>query len=177
MTKNSIPWVKKQSITIVPVGAVGSEPEALRNILEAFNWRVDIIWIASRKEFMKVLDGTIKTADYVVIPNHGCDKGIIVPDEEYVTPEDIAEVGKLAGKTIISTGCTTGRKVYGDAFIKKAKAKAYIAPIEYPAGNSALMFVARLFYELSNKKSLRTAVSVARKLDKETARFGTFQKT
>ena len=176
--KHVVPWVKKQSITIVAVSDVGNEPHALRNVLEAFNYRVDIIWVGSRKEFIKILDGTIKTANYVILSTHGVDEGITIPDEDEISPSEIAEKGKLSGKVILNTGCTTGKKVYGDAFIKGAKAKAYIASTGAPSLPDVLIFTAHLFGELHNlkKKPLKAAVKKARDYNKGTAMFKIFTK-
>ena len=65
--KYVVPWVKKESVTIVVVGSGGKEADSIRSILEELNYRVDTLLIGSRKEFIETLKGTISTADFVIL--------------------------------------------------------------------------------------------------------------
>lgn len=173
--KHIVPWVKKKSVTIVSVGDAGNEWEAVRSVLEWFNYRVDTLLIGSRKEFMEMLKGTIKTSEYIILSVHG-DEGITMVGEDLVVPDDITKHAKLNGKIVINLGCNTGSKTFINAF-KKATVKAYVAPVGHP-GSGAALFAIHLFYYLQPqlKQSLRTAVRKARAFDEEGTMFKLFEK-
>lgn len=162
-----VPFVQKDPISIVATEA--SEAYALRGVLEYFNYRVDLILIGSRTEFIKVLAGDIKTERMLIFAVHGTKEGIHITNEDSVTERDIVSSVQLEGKSVISLGCETGRSEYADAF-KKGGVQIYIAPVGYPEGNASLMFVMRLFYELKNGTAIVDAVAAAI-IDKETKMF------
>lgn len=166
-----IPWIKKESVTIVVLGNTGNEPHAVRSVLEWFNYRVDTIWAGSREEFMRVIQGDITTADTLIISAHGEDGEILAPDEPNITIKDIGG-GHVNGKTIINLGCTTGSEKMAEAF-RQAGANHYIAPSDYIEGNSTLVFVMHVFYELSMNKeaSIESAVTKAKAFDEQSDIF------
>ncbi len=163
-----IPYVAKIKASIVATGA--AEGNALRAALEYFGYRVDLVLIGSRAEFMKILSGKTDTEKLLVFAVHGVAEGIHMQDESPVTPEDIAEHAKLDGKTVLNLGCDTGRETYRKAF-KKAGTEYYVAPDGYPHGNGSLLFAIRFFYELYLGKSAPESVRLASPSDKETAMF------
>lgn len=175
-TKSKIPWIKKQSATIVAVGDTGQEPSAIRSILEWLNYRVDILWIGSRAEFVAFLNGEINTSEYVILSIHGGKKGILMPNEKEITSKDISK-SKLNGKTIISLGCNTATKEFADAFIKGAQSAVYIAPTDYIWGGVTPVFISCMFFEIqrgNNRKSIKESFNSAKKAIKEAKSFRLF---
>jgi hypothetical protein len=170
-----VPLVLQEPLSIIALGDTGTEPMALRGVLEAFNYRVEIHWVGSRKQFIAILRGDIPTHPYVVLSAHGDERGILVPDEAPVGADELAEVVHLPDRVLLSLACRTG----GDAFAKAFLAggcHAYIAASEEMEASSALLFAIHLFYFLSptHRRPLREAVGEARKHDAQCARFSLY---
>lgn len=163
-----IPYIPKERGTIVATEA--AEANAIRAVLEYIGYRIDTILVGSRAEFMKILSGEVLTESIIILVVHGIKEGIHMENENPITPSDITAIAKLADKLIVNLGCDTGRDEYRKAFANSG-VKNYIAPNGYPDGNSALMFVIRLFYELKKGTSVIDATTEAASLDKETAMF------
>lgn len=70
----------RQPVSIVVVGNTANEAQAIRAVLEVLDFQVEIHWIGSRREFLKVLSGEIKTHEYVVL---SC--------QDYIAPSDYIE--------------------------------------------------------------------------------------
>lgn len=166
----TVPLVEKTPISIVALSN-DNEAQALRAVLEGFNYRVDLLWIGSKAEFIEMLKGKIYTHPILVLSCHGVKEGIYVPNEPPISPKDIAENAHVENKLIMNLGCEGWRKSYCEAFLKDGKAKTYIAAEGYPEGKSALMFAIRFFYELAMKKDLGQSFEKATSLDKETELF------
>lgn len=76
---------------------------------------------------------------------------------------------------MIATGCTLGEEKLAKAFLE-CGCHSYIAPTDYIDGNSALMFVIRLMYEMiNNKKHQQEAFEIAKSIDGETSVYQLFE--
>lgn len=163
-----VPLVLKDTVSIVAIGDTGLEPMALRTMLEAFNFRVDIHWVGSRKEAVEILRGSIPTFfPYIILSCHGDPTNggcILVPDEPPLTIADLASIVHLPERVVLNLGCATGTEAFAAAFFKGG-CVAYIAPADYVEGNAAIFFAIHLFYFLAQKKSLREAVELSRAHD------------
>lgn len=124
--------------------------------------------------------------DTIVLCFHGEEGQLIMPElEESVYepgepkgnfgPEEIRRFARLAGKTVISTGCSAGNVETAQAFLDSG-CEIYIGPNDYPDGNDALMFVLRLFYDLiQNNRSVKEAFQNAKSLDAEMDMFQLYE--
>ena|ERR1700756_5926727 len=89
---HEVPYVPKKAVTIVVVGD-SFEANALRAVLENFNYRVAMHWVGSRKEFLMLLDGRIPISDeMIVLSCHGIEQGIDVPGEQPVGPRKLVQL-------------------------------------------------------------------------------------
>jgi hypothetical protein len=167
---HEVPYVLKKTVTIIVVGD-SFEANALRAVLENFNFRVTVHWVGSRKELLMLLDGTISIADELILLScHGIEKGIEVPGEEPLGPQELGQVAKVPNKTVINLGCKTGSPDFQQAF-KQAGAAHYIAPDDYPEGSAAMVFAVNLFYFIKVGRSLQEAVMQASSTDEEAGQF------
>lgn len=177
-TYHEAPFVPKTPLSLIVLEWSGLESTALRGMLEYFNYRVDTHWIGSRKEFIEILKGNIPTADFLILSCHGDEKeGMYTcPDEKPLLPDEIRKASKLKNKTILSLGCATGTDEFAAAFLDTGSS-AYIAPKDYPFGNSSLLFAIHLCYQVSqHKKPLAEAFEMAKKYEKESSMFQLWQK-
>lgn len=170
-----------KKVLVVAFDNVGTEPIAIRQVLESFVFLVLMKYVGRPKDFIDVLENKIDfDSDYIILSCHGEEGKIIMPtlahdvyllDEpkENFSSKEIEKHFKLAGKTIINLGCTTGTSPLMDVFSKNNN--IYIAPKDYIEGNSVLFFVVRLFYSLSQNKTLKEAFEESRKYDEETSLF------
>jgi hypothetical protein len=166
---HDVPFLAKEDVTIISVSDV-IEATAIRTLLEGFNYRVTVHWVGSRKELLMLLDGSIGTDGTIVLSCHGVDAGIYVPGEAPLGAEEVQEVSRLEGKTVISLGCLTGSPAFATAF-KTAGVAHYAAPTDSPEGRAALNFASNLFFLLAAGRSVEDAVSRAAMFDPETAQF------
>ena len=169
-----------QTVLIAVIGNVGNEPEALRQALESFGFSVVMNWIGRPRDLTDLLEGLFPIPfDYLIFSCHGENGAIIMPalDERIYFPNEhrgnfpaaeIARSMKLAGKTIINSGCTTGSKEMCNVFSQN---NVYIAPNDYVEGNAAVFFIIHLFYELAKGKPLCESFEQTRKTDEETQLF------
>lgn len=171
-----------KNVLIVNFGNTGNEPEALRQILESFDYCVFMKHIGRPNDFIDVLKGRFPIdPDCIILSCHGKNGNISMPvlaDEVYEKKEprgdfsckEINKYNTLHGKLIISLGCATGEGETAAAFSKNGN--TYIAPGGYIDGKSALFFTVRFFYEISrNKKSIDDAYISASETDSETELF------
>lgn len=171
-----------KNILIVAFGDTGNEPEAIRQVLEGFNYFVTVKYIGRPNDFIDVLNNKLPFCfDCMILSCHGENGNIIMP----VLSNDIYEKGEpksnfsheeincynhLHEKLIVNLGCTTGYNEMAIAFSKTNN--TYIAPHDYIEGNSALFFVIKFFYEMTqNKKSVYDAYISSKETDKETKLF------
>lgn len=170
-----------QTILIVNLNDTGGETEALRQMLERFNYFVCVRNIGRPNDFIEVLeDKTPINPDFVIISCHGEDGKIHMPvlaDFVYTENEpkkdfssnEIELYLRLSGKTIINLGCATGIGKLAEVFSKN---NVYIAPNDYIEANAALFFTIRLFYELTSRNcNIKDAYISARNTDDETKQF------
>ena len=163
----------------------GTEPEALRQILESFGCLVLTQYIGRPNDFISVLSGMdCFNPDVAILSGHGENGTFIMPvlaSSVYTEDEpkgnfSSAEIGqylKLTGKTIISTCCTTGTADLAAVFSKE---NDYLAPADYIEGNAVLLFMVDFFYQIIQRNlSVEDAWNHARSLDEETARFAFYK--
>ena len=170
-------------VLIVDMCDTGGEREAIRQSLERFGYTVLVKPVGRPQDFIDILQGDLLfDADFVIFSCHGENGKIIMPTlaEHVYYPdeprgdfgaEEIEKYCNLKGKVIICTGCATGRKSLADAFSRK---NTYIAPTDYIEGDSVLMFIIRMFYELKNRKDLSSAFETAREMDSETELYALY---
>lgn len=172
-----VPLVLKETVSIVVIGNTGLEPDALRTVLESFNYRVEIHWVGSRAEAIEILKGNLPTFNHLILSCHGEpeDDAILVPDEPPIQSPELSEIVHLPGKLVLNLGCGLGTDKMADAFLKNG-AEAYIAATDYVDGNSAIFFAIHLYYfmALPNRKSLAEAVELSRLHDAECGLFKLF---
>lgn len=135
------------------------ETVALRGVLEYFSLVVSTHWIGNKKQFTDLLGGVQSVDDFVVIASHG-DNGIfLLPTEESVRFDELHV--HLPGRTVISTGCSTGdaaeRFMHGEC-------AAYIAPSGYPEGKDAVHFVTTFFWHFLKNGQTNDAFAGAAQL-------------
>jgi hypothetical protein len=169
-----VPYICKKQITLVVIGFVGKEAEALRSTLEYYNYRVDTHWIGSKKELRMILSGEIKSHGIIVISCHGSSDGILVDGEPPLTAKDILMNSDLENKTILSTGCQTGKYDISKAIIDRG-ASAYIAPIADIDGDASLLFINHFFYFMNEEESIRQAYQKAHSFDDKSRTFKIYE--
>jgi len=166
---NDVSHAQKKPVSIVAVDT-GQEASALRSVFEWFGYRVDVIWVGSREEFMKIISGNIETNDLVVLSVHGVEDGIAIPDGKAVTSDELAESAELHGKTVLNLGCNTGSDIYVSTF-QQAGVEYYIAPDDYPEGNATLLFAIHFCYRLQQGMSVPEAAEEARSYSEKSESF------
>lgn len=164
------------------------EVQAIRAALEYFGARVFTYWVGRPKDLIDILSGEdlYPSTDTIVLCFHGEEGQLIMPElEESIYepgepkgnfgPEEIRKFARLAGKTVIGTGCSVGKLETAQAFLDSG-CETYIGPNDYPDGNDALMFVLRLFYDLiQNKRGVKEAFQIAKSLDTEMEMFQLYE--
>lgn len=174
------------TVLIAAVDGTGSEAEALRQALEVFGFFVATKYVARPRDMVAILEDRLPIhADYLIISCHGENGAIVMPQlgENIYEPDETrgnfssAEIDhycKLSGKTILNLGCTTGQADISNVF---ARNNQYIAPTDYVAGNSALCFAVRFFYEIAqNGHTVYDAWQLAANTDAETECFAYYSK-
>jgi hypothetical protein len=139
-----IPYVPKRNVTLIAI-ADPLEATAVRAVLEGLNYRTTSHWVGSRAEAIKLLTGEIPTDQVVIVSCHGDEHGILLPDEDPITPGDVRDHACLEGKTVVNLGCCTGSDDLSAAF-RAAGTTSYVAPVDSPDGAAALAFVSNLFF-------------------------------
>ena len=164
------------------------EVQAIRAALEYFGARVFTYWIGRPNDLIDVLSGNdlYPNTNTIILCFHGEEGRLIMPELEesvyeqgepkgHFGPEKIRRFARLAGKTVIGTGCSAGNSETAQAFLDSG-CEIYIGPNDYPDGNDALMFVLRLFYDLiQNNRSVKEAFQNAKSLDAEMDMFQLYE--
>lgn len=157
--------------TTVDVVDIESWPEgdALRAALDLFNVLVRRFLIGQARHLLSLLSGDEPTGNYVILACHGVDGGIVLPElaEQFeamqpvhrlLTPAALRDRVHLPERVVISTGCGTGNPELAGAFLDGG-CTAYIAPTGGPYGNSVMVAIALLFYELMRGRTLSESMS------------------
>jgi hypothetical protein len=108
------------------------------------------------------------TSPYVILACHGDEGSIMLPElapeiERYqpyhqrLTPADLRSFARFDGAAVIATGCDTGHPDLVEAVLA-CGASAYVAPRHAPFGYASFFAPVFLFYELTERRSLREAV-------------------
>lgn len=118
----------------------------------------------------------------IILSFHGDEGKFIMPElgEDVYEEEEprgnfglreITRFAKLDGRIVIGNGCSLGDPALAKAFLN-CGCRIYIGPDDYPVGNSALMFILRLFYEMiENNKSVKESYQIARSMDDELSMY------
>jgi hypothetical protein len=144
------------------------QAEAVRAALEQFDVRVTLVRIGQARHLVATLSD-IGNAEYVVLSCHGRDGDIPIPEltEELeaqqpfhrrLTAEVIARYARFNGALVISTGCGTSTTWMGEA-VMGCGAAGYVAPRGEPFGYAAFFAVTFLFYELTQGRNIKQAIS------------------
>ena len=168
------------TVTLLEVD--GTHATALRSGLEAFGLRVDHVRVGQARHLVAGFERA--GGEYVVLACHGDEGRIIVPElaEEIERfqpthgawgPSEVRRYVKLAGATVIATGCDTGTDDLAAAFLD-AGAVAYVAPDGAPFGYASLFAPLLLFYELTQQRTLTQAVDRLQAHDTELAMWRLF---
>jgi hypothetical protein len=166
----------KHSVLIIECADKGEDPGSegrfIKHMLDLMDIENDYQPVRTKTQFMELLSSVPVDTDVVHIATHGKIRktpkgkpdqfmGFWTPDEQHVTVKEIAEAGiALAGKTVVSTACLSGKKAPREAFKTTTACKHYIAPIRDPSFyNAALM--CHIFYHkhLALGRSVKRAFS------------------
>lgn len=79
------------------------------------------------------------------------------PYHQRLTPADLRSFARFDGAAVIATGCDTGHPDLVEAVLA-CGASAYVAPRHAPFGYASFFAPVFLFYELTERRSLREAV-------------------
>jgi hypothetical protein len=150
---------------------------ALRLGLEAFGLHVEYVRVGQARHLIGALNEPPQ--DYVLLACHGDEGQLLVPElaaelERFQPthgpwgPDEVRRHARLAGATVIATGCDTGTSELAQAFLD-AGATAYVAPAGAPFGYASLFAPLLLFYELTEGRTLTQAVEHLRGHDAELA--------
>jgi hypothetical protein len=166
----ALPYVPTRPLSLIALPGTGIEPVAIRNIAEWFWFHLDTHWIGSREQFTRILTGEIPTQPLVILSCHGDEGGILMDPEPPLLPQEIREIARLTGKTILSLGCETGTPELAQAF-RDAGCQAYIAPTQPVDGSASLLFAVHLLYHLANGTTLEQAFAKSAGYDDESRFF------
>ncbi len=170
MVRKDFPLVLQEPVSIVLVSYTDQEAITLRDVLECFNYRVEIHRVGSRPQFVEILRGSIPTFRDILLSCHGDDAGFTIPYQKPLSATELARKIHLPGHRVVSLGCMTGTEALASAFLGGG-CEAYVAPTDGVKANAALLFAIHLFYFLAGGWSLSEAVEEARKHDAQCARF------
>ncbi len=179
------------SVVVAYDGSAFDLAMPIRAMLELYRLYVHTYYCCQKQNVLDVLAGKIPDADYVVLVTGGDrdpDKGSCIHFPTVVEqvagewksvafrifPEDVRQMVKLKGRTVIAVGCYAGSEPLARAFLDSG-CKAYIAPTGEIDMDSTTMFVCAFFHYLTvpppDRLSDRDAVERARKLDSQTASY------
>jgi hypothetical protein len=136
---------------------------AIRGMLEAYGLRGHLVRCAQKRNVFEVMSGSIPDADYVVmcpgpfmLEGDDLEVALSVVDDASgqwqrvlvsFRPDDVTRSIRLAGRTIISLGCRTGREPIANAMLE-AGCRAFIAPAGYVDADACALFTVGFFYHL-----------------------------
>jgi hypothetical protein len=172
------------SVDIIDVDSGGGA--AMRATLERFGIGVRLMQVGQARHLVAALRGQAD-APFIVLDCHGDDGRIVLPalaDElerhqplhGSVGPQQLRTFVRLRpGTVVISTGCDTGTAQLAACYLDNG-ASAYVAPAGAPFGYASLFAPLLLFYELTQRRSLRDAVRRLRRHDEELSMWRLFER-
>jgi hypothetical protein len=167
---DDFPLVFQEPISIVLVSYTDGEAMALRDVLECFNYRVEMHRVGSRPQFLEILRGNIPTFRHVLLSCHGESGNLVIPYQNPVSPVELGQIVHLPDHVVLSLGCGTGTEALAGAFLNGG-CEAYIAPTDDIEANATMLFAIHLYYFLAKKWSLSQAVEESRKHDEQCSLF------
>jgi hypothetical protein len=162
--------VFQDPISIILVSYTEGEAMTLRDVLECFNYRVEIHRVGSRPQFLEILRGNIPTFRHVLLSCHGEDGNLVIPYQNPLSAVELVQTVHLPDHIVVSLGCGTGTEALASAFLGGG-CEAYVAPTSPVAANVALLFAIHLYYYLGKKWTLIQAVEESRKHDDQCSLF------
>jgi hypothetical protein len=145
---------------------------AIRASLELFRLRVHFYFCVQKQNVLDMLAGKVPPSDYVVLCTHGIDTekiDVASPDTHQagfqvvdlidgewkttwfaLTPANVPDYVSLAGRTILSGGCSSGREPLARAFLESG-CRAYIGPAEDVDQDAGALFSIGFFYHLLSR--------------------------
>lgn len=121
------------------------ETISLRGALEYFGYIPLVHWLGNSKQLKDVLEGKIQLEEIILLSCHGCEKGFYAYENKLLSLDDVSV--KLKNKTVLSTGCVTGKEHFAQSFLRGG-VRYYIAPPDYPEGNSSMIFSLMFLWKL-----------------------------
>ena len=171
---------------------------AIRASLELFRLRVHFYFCVQKQNVLDVLAGEIPPSDYIILCSHGIDTekiDIASPDSHQagfqvvdfidgewktiwfgLTPSSVSEIVKLAGRTIISCGCSSGREPLAQAFLRSG-CRAYIGPIEGVDQDADALFCIGFFYHLLSHERDSKISCTDREAAERASQFDTYARS
>ncbi len=170
MIEGQLAWTE---VDLLDIG--DSSAPRLRSGLEEFGVRVNYLPIGQPRHVLAALGGERLVAPYVIVSCHGDDGRILLPElagpiaaeqpfTDRMGPKRVRRYLRLAGSTVVCTGCDTGKPALAQAFLD-AGAGAYFAPTDAPEGHDAFLAVLLLFHQLTAGRPLREAAHRVRTYD------------
>ena len=169
-TKEDFPLVFQDPISIILVSYMDGEAMTLRDVLECFNYRVEIHRVGSRPQLVEILRGNIPTFRHLLLSCHGEEGNFVIPYQKPLSAAELAQIVRLPNHIVVSLGCGTGTEALSSAFLDGG-CKAYVAPTGGVEANAAMFFAIHLYYFLEKKWTLSQAVEESRKHDEQCSLF------
>lgn len=172
--------MRKKSVHIIDGQNIGNESEAIRQVLEYFGARVRRTQLGRPNDLVQALAENVD--DFVILCVHGNNGKIQLPELDanlYLPGEPTGPVGErnlqalkvCACELLISSGCGLFTDGWATMWLEKG-VQNFIGARKEVAGNSALQFVLRVFYEIiHNEESVPDAFERAQLIDDESALF------
>ena len=172
------------SVDIIDVNSGGGA--AMRAALERFGIGVRLMRVGQARHLVAALGGQAD-APFVILDCHGDQGRIVLPEladevdrhqplRGSVGPPELRSFARVRpDAVVISTGCDTGTPELGAAFLGSG-ASAYVAPAGAPFGYASVFAPLLLFYELTERRSLRDAVARLRRHDQELSMWRLFER-
>jgi len=145
---------------------------AIRASLELFRLHVHFYFCVQKQNVIDLLAGKIPPSDHVVLCTHGIDTEKIdveSPDTHQagfqvvgqidgewktiwfaLTPSNVPHYVSLAGRTVVSGGCSSGREPLARAFLESG-CRAYLGPIDDVDQDAGALFIIGFFYHLLSR--------------------------
>ncbi|HWH95363.1 MAG TPA: hypothetical protein VNT03_15995 [Baekduia sp.] len=172
------------SVDIIDVSSGGGA--TMRAPLERFGIGVRLMRVGQARHLVAALGGQAD-APFVILDCHGDEGRIVLPEladevdrhqplHGSVGPQELRSFARLRpGAVVICTGCDTGTHELAGSFLDNG-ASAYVAPAGAPFGYASVFAPLLLFYELTERRSLRDAVRRLRQHDQELSMWRLFER-
>ena len=133
---------------------------AVRAMLEALNFHIELVAVNEQKDFDAVFGGKFICANHLLIQCHGVDKGLEFPlavddgegnwteKKRYLAAEDVAQLRSGASESaILALACSSGGQEIADVF-RNSGFKYYIGHAGYNQIDSMVLYCAAFYCAL-----------------------------